>query len=284
VKLSSGVAVRAIAGRGDGARVCGRDGAGVGVSTNFMPSSVSTRAVAGVAAGSGGCGAAVRVAVVRPGGGVGTAELRVGVRAAVGVDVGVDVRAWPGSDCARGRVAAGVLVPSSGNAVVEYDVGEAVLVRDANGELVVRLPGYGAVVLRATAGGAGCGLGGDWLSNVTVPAANGGSVPGPASVSPGATDGSRGGAAGRGDVASRGRVAVRACTSSRGTGVRVRPDSRGAVGAGSRSVVVRDVTGSRVPRAADVIGCVMRRPVAGPRGCGVAVRVGMTHAMHDTSE
>ena len=217
--------------------------------------------------------------------------LRVVARDATGDEVAPVGRGPPGSDCARARVAAGVLVPSSGNEVVEYDVGEAVLVRDANGELVGRPPEYGAVVLRARAGVCA----GAWFWKVTVPAANGGSVPvrgssadPPWSVPRRAVAGGvavRPAAGGVAVRAAEGGVAVRADAG----GVAVREAAgtvavRDAAGSrvASRSVVVRDVAGSAGARAIpDLIGCVIRFPPVG-RAC-VAVRGGITHAVHDTS-
>lgn len=108
----------------------------------------------------------------------GGAAAGVSVRVAAGVVVGVRARADPGSEVVRERVAAGVLVPVSGTAPLEYEVGDSVLVRDANGELVTEPTGR--VVVGATNGGeVGGPFGVVAFENVAVPGANGGCVPWP---------------------------------------------------------------------------------------------------------
>jgi hypothetical protein len=108
----------------------------------------------------------VRVPAARTGGGCSEDVVRVGERpplgsvevrgvaaaAVAGGSVVDPSRGLGGSDCARVRMAAGVLVPASRAPTPEYEVGDLVVVRDANGEVVTR-PVDGGVAPRPTDGG-----------------------------------------------------------------------------------------------------------------------------------
>jgi hypothetical protein len=162
--------------------VSGGSGDGVGLSLNLTVSSVSDRPRLGKSAGSaaaagaascaeaaaalGDAGSGVDAVGVwdRPADGAVGARLAggVGVRgrpvagatgvyvrpAAGGGNVAAGARVRPGSDWVRDRVAAGVLVPASSAAAPEYAVGDAVLARDANGDVSVRPSARGGVALR----------------------------------------------------------------------------------------------------------------------------------------